>query len=53
MLRAKKRDNLGNFRIAKRVAKGWHLLPAVQNLLRDLFLGPYFVLANFGKGRRF
>ena len=44
-------DQLGYLRVCQRVAKGWHLQPAVQDLVCDLFWGPNLVLVQVGQRR--
>ena len=46
-------DKLGRFGVRYRVAKGWHLLPAIQYLARNSGRGPGFVLANADQRRSF
>jgi len=50
---AKVRDHLGDLRVAERVAKGRHLLAAVENLGGDFSRGPELVLAQIGQVRPF
>ena len=51
MLCAKIRDHLGNLRVGERVAKGRHLLPAVEDLGAQAIRLPLLVATQIGKGR--